>query len=258
MESQQKSEPLISALVVARNEAANLPDCLAGLAFCDEVVVLLDRCEDDSKSIAEACGARVIEGAWPVEGDRRNAGNAACRGAWVLEIDADERVGPDLAAEIESVCRAGRHDYYRIPFDNYIGRRLVRHGWGAQIGVNSVARLCRKGVKTWGRQRVHPKLDFAAGSREGPRLQNRLAHYADRNISDLLARLDRYSTARALDLKESGDIGSAFHNYRRIVSRFWKCFVSRKGYREGGLGFLVAACAGLYPILSYLKARYDD
>jgi hypothetical protein len=85
-----------------------------------------------------------------------------------------------------------------------------------------------------------------------------MAHYVDRNISDMIQRLDRYTSARALDLRDSGDIGSAFHNYRRIVSRFWKCFVSRKGYREGGLGFLIAVCAGLYPLLSYLKARYAD
>ena len=141
--------------------------------------------------------------------------------------------------------------------DNYIGTRLVRYGWGAQFGVSSVPRLCRKGVKTWGPQRVHPKLTFAEDAVQGPPLRNRLVHYADRDISDMLQRLDRYTTARAADLRASGDIGSAFHNYRRIFSRFLKCYWGRKGYREGGLGFLIALCAGLYPILSYLKARYD-
>ncbi len=145
-----------------------------------------------------------------------------------------------------------------IPVDNYIGGRLVRHGWGAHIGVSSVARLCRRGIKTWGSQRVHPALAFAEGARRGPRLANRLVHYADRDIGDLWRRLDSYATARAADLRDSGDIGSAFHAYRRLFSRFFKCYIGRKGYREGHIGFLIALAAGLYPLLAYMKARYDD
>lgn len=248
---------LLSALVTARDEEANLAACLPGLAFADEVVVVLDRCSDGSRAVAERHAHRILEGAWPIQGERRNAGIAACRGAWVLEVDADERVTPELAAEVRRVAETSQADYHRIPFDNYVGDRLVRHGWGAQFGASSVARLCRKGVKTWGAQRVHPKLAFAAGARQGPPLENRLVHYVDRDISDMLRRLDSYTSRRAADLREAGDIGSAFHNYRRIASRFLKCYVARKGYREGGLGFLIALCAGLYPILSYLKARYD-
>jgi hypothetical protein len=59
-------------------------------------------------------------------------------------------------------------------------------------------------------------------------------------------------------LRRSGDIGTYRGNLRRIVTRFWKCYVSRKGYREGQYGFLIALCAALYPILSYLKARNED
>ena len=82
-------------------------------------------------------------------------------------------------------------------------------------------------------------------------------HYVDRNISDMILRLDRYTTVRARDLRESGDIGGFAHNVRRIFSRFYKCYVTRKGYREGQYGFLIALFAGLYPIMSYLKARLE-
>jgi len=248
----------VSALVVARDEEDNLADCLATLGFCDEIVVLLDRCRDGSKAVAERFTDRILEGAWPVEGARRNAGIEACGGEWILEVDADERASPELAAAVRSAVEADAYDYHRVPVDNYLGPRLVRHGWGAQFGRSSHAGLFRTGIKRWGGQRVHPRLTFAEGAREGPRLEGRLIHHIDRDISGLVRRLDRYSTARARDLRDSGDIGSAFHNYRRIVSRFWKCFVARKGYKEGGLGFLIALCAGLYPILSYLKARYEE
>jgi hypothetical protein len=104
-------------------------------------------------------------------------------------------------------------------------------------------------------QRVHPSLQWQ-GTR-GPRLENALAHHVDRDISDMLRRLDRYSSAKAADLLASGDIGTLPANLRRLVSRFWKCFFARKGYREGGYGLLIALCAGLYPLLSHLKARLE-
>lgn len=73
----------------------------------------------------------------------------------------------------------------------------------------------------------------------------------------MIQRLDRYSTMRARDLRESGDLGGLLSNVRRLFSRFIKCYVMRRGYREGGYGFLIALFAGLYPLLSYLKARYE-
>jgi len=249
------AEPRLSALVVARNEAAQLAECLSCLAFADEIVVVLDRCEDPSRGIAARFTERIIEGAWEREGPRRNAGIAACRGEWVVEIDADERVGPELAAEIRAVVATSPAGWHLIPVDNYVGGRLVRWGWGASFGRSAHAGLFRRGTKRWGDERVHPaiRLDGA----QGATLDSRLVHHVDRSISDMLRRLDRYTSLRAQDLRDSGDIGSFGHNLRRIVSRFWKCYIGRRGYREGPWGFLIALCAALYPILSYLKARLE-
>lgn len=248
------SDVQLSALVVCHNEERQLADCLAALTFADELVVVLDRCTDGSKAIAERFGARLLEGGWPIEGDRRNAGLDICRGDWILEVDADERVPRDLAREIRQAIGRAPPGYFLIPFDNYIGERLVRFGWGAAFGVSASPRLHSRGSKRWGQERVHPKL-ILRGMRQ--QLMTPMVHYVDRNISDMLRRLDRYSTARAADLRQSGDIGTLAANIRRIFSRFWKCYVARKGYREGAWGFLIALLAGLYPILSYLKARLE-
>jgi len=245
----------LSALVVARNEAARLPGCLAALAFADEIVVVLDRTTDDSRSVAEAAGARVVEGAWAVEGDRRNAGIAACTGPWILEVDADEIVPADLAAEIRATVADSSAARHLIPVDNYIGARLVRHGWGASFGKNAYPGLFRKGAKTWGRERVHPSLTFAGA--EGAPLRGRLIHHVDRNLSETIRRLDRYTEARAADLRERGDPDPTSRYVRRFFSRFWKCYVARKGYREGGYGLVLAALAGLYPLVSHLKAKHE-
>lgn len=248
----------LSAVISVRNEEAQLAECLQGLGFADEIVVLLDKCSDGSGDIARTFTDRVIDGAWEVEGDRRNAGIDACRGQWILEIDADERVSDALGAEIRDVIAKTPFDWHEILVDNHIGGKLVRWGWGASYGKAAYPGLFKKGVKVWGKNRVHPPLTWAEGAKKGPQLQNRLRHLVDRNISDMIRRLDSYSTARAKDLRQSGDIGTMRSNVRRIFSRFIKCYFFRKGYREGGYGFLIALFAGLYPMLSYLKATLED
>lgn len=248
------SGPRLSALVVAHNEEAQLADCLKTLAFADELVVVLDRCTDGTNGIAETCGARLVEGAWPLEGPRRNAGIAACSGDWILEVDADERVSPALAAEIRAAIAAHRDGHFLVPFDNYVGSRLVRYGWGGSWGVSAAPRLFARGGKHWGDQRIHPTVTLALPQR---RLREPMIHYVDRDISDMLQRLDRYTSARAADLRDSGNIGNLPSNIRRFFSRFLKCYVSRKGYREGAYGFLIAILAALYPVLSHLKARLE-
>jgi glycosyltransferase involved in cell wall biosynthesis len=245
----------LSALVVAHNEEERLAACLEKLAFADEIVVVLDKCSDGSKAIALRFTDRLLEGSWPLEGKRRNAGIDFCRGDWVVEIDADEHVTPELGEELASLAQGSPFDYHLIPVDNWVGAKLVRRGWGASFGKSAYPGLFRKGAKIWGHQRVHPTL-FLPG-RQGPVLTHRLQHYIDRNFSDMIRRFDTYSTARALDLRDQGHIGSGPHNVRRIISRFWRCYVSRGGWREGGHGFLIALFAALYPLVSYLKAKYD-
>jgi glycosyltransferase involved in cell wall biosynthesis len=245
----------LSALVVARDEEGQLADCLAGLGFADEIVVVLDRCRDGSAEVARGFTDRLVEGAWEREGPRRRAGVDACRGDWVFEVDADERVTPPLAAEIARVAAGSPCAWHLVPVDNYIGRRLVRRGWGASFGRSAHAALFRKGAKDWGEERVHPAVMLAGTG--GARLSAPIVHFVDSDISAMLRRLDRYSSLRAQDLRDSGDIGGYGRNLRRIVSRFWKCYIARKGYREGPYGFLIALCAALYPILSYLKARFE-
>jgi glycosyltransferase involved in cell wall biosynthesis len=248
--------PRLSALVVARNEAARLPACLASLRQADEILLVLDRSTDASAEIGRAHGARLLQGGWELEGERRNAGIAACTGDWILEVDADERVPPALWEAIRRVVATSPHAFHRVRIDNYVGERLILHGWGGSFGTTLKPVLFRRGAKHWRAQRVHPGLDWTGT--EGERITVAgIRHEVDRDISDMLRRLDRYSSAKAADLLAAGEIGSMPGNLRRFVSRFLKCYVSRKGWKEGGWGLLVSLCAGLFPLLSFLKARLE-
>jgi glycosyltransferase involved in cell wall biosynthesis len=228
----------LSALVVVHNEEERLAACLEKLAFADEIVVVLDKCTDGSKAIARGFTDRLVEGSWEREGPRRNTGIDFCRGDWILEVDADEHVPAELAAEIRRVIDVTPHGYHILLVDNWIGPRLVRYGWGASFGKAAYPGLFRKEAKRWGDERVHPKLTLIGS--KGPALTHHIQHYVDRNISDMIRRFDAYTTARAKDLRESGNVGSGLNNVRRIFSRFWRCYVRAKGWKEGGHGFLIA------------------
>jgi len=141
----------LSALIVAHNEEAILNDCLKRLAFADEIVVVLDRCTDQTKDIALFHGAKIIEGAWDIEGERRMTGIEACAGPWILEVDADEWVEEPLAQEISAVVVADTADFYFTPIHNYVHGRWVKHGWMAALAPDLRGSLFRKDKKAWAR-----------------------------------------------------------------------------------------------------------
>lgn len=248
--------PTLTAVVVAHNEAARLPACLETLRFADAIIVLLDKTTDNSAVIAAAVGATVLTGSYEREGDRRNTALAAVTTDWILEVDADERVSPELANEIRAAIRHPATAGFKLRVDNFIGDRLVKHGWGGSFGKHTSLCLFRRGTKHWGNQRLHPKVTFTGML--GGILDNPLQHYVDDSLSDTIARLNRYTTARAQDIREHQDGGTLAGAIRRLFSRFWKCYVGRQGYREGVYGLVIALAAGLYPLLSYCKAHSDD
>ena len=237
-----------------RNEEAILEDCLTRLAFADELVVVLDRCTDGSRVIAARYADTLIEGAWEIEGDRRNLGIRACSGEWVLEIDADEWVAEDMGREVRSVIATDAYDAFDYPVLNHVGGRLLRYGWGGLFGATAFPGLFRSGYKRWGHARVHPHVEV--GGRRGPMLANGVLHHVDRSISDMLRRLDRCTDLRALDLIELGEANVGLTELmRRTISRFWKIFVVRKGYKEKEIGFMIALCGAIYPLIAHIKAQ---
>lgn len=247
-----KPRKTLSCLVVARNEQAMLPDCLASLTFADQIVVVLDRTTDSSRQIAESAGALVIEGSWESEGARRNTGIEACTSDWILEVDADERATDAVAQEVTSRIQTSPPGISLIPIRNIINGREVKYGWGAYNGAASAPRLFSKGAKIWGPERVHPSL--VTGDKLD-RLEHGLLHLVDRDISDMINRMNRYTDLMARDVVEKECVPSLPSALRRIFSRGWKSYISRKGYREGYYGIALAFFAAGYSLLIHIKAR---
>ena len=126
----------LSALIVVHNEEKQLKKCLQTLKFANEIVVILDKCTDKSKSIAQKFSNKIFQGSWDIEGERRNFGIEKCSGDWILEIDADERIPKKLQKEILSITQNSRSDWHPINVENYFGERVV-----STVGVVTLVNL---------------------------------------------------------------------------------------------------------------------
>ena len=244
----------ISAVIVAHNEEKKIEACLKSLNFVDEIVVVLDKCTDGTKEIVQKYTNKIVEGSWNIEGARRNVAVNSASGDWILEIDADERISKELSEEILQVTKNLEPCAFIAPIANYIGTRYVKYGWLRTLGVLERQTMHYQGLKNYHEDKeIHPTADLKA---EIKYLKNPITHLVDDDISDLLARFNRYTTWRSKDIISSNAVEEGF--IKKIATfklRFFKSFIVKKGYKEGWLGFLLAILAATYPIVSYLKAK---
>ncbi len=243
----------ISAVIVAHNEEKKIEDCLRSLDFADEIVVVLDKCTDRTKEIVLKFTDKIIEGSWKIEGARRNVALNAATGDWILEIDADERISSELKTEILAIKNSAPCGFF-VPIANYIGKRWVKYGWLRTLGVLRRETLTYRGLKRYDEDKeIHPTFKLSA---EIKSLKNPIIHLVDEDISDLMARFNRYTSWKANDMIARKKIrGGFFRSIFDFKLRFFKSFVIKKGYKEGSLGVLIALLCGLYPLVSYLKAK---
>ena len=245
----------ISALIVAHNEEDKIEECLKSLVFADEIVVVLDKCTDSTKDIVEKYTQKIIEGSWDIEGIRRNIGLEECSFEWILEIDADERVSKELSNELIEAAQKDEYDSYILKMDNYVGERLVKYGWLRTIGVLDKKIFIRKGLKKYKQDsQIHPDFEISGSV---AKLNNRLTHKMDSDISALIARFNRNTSWRAKDMLENAvNVNySTLKEIFNIKKRFVKSFIAKKGYKEGALGLLIGMLCALYPFISRIKAK---
>jgi glycosyltransferase involved in cell wall biosynthesis len=248
----------VTALVCVQNQEARLAECLRSLDFCDQVVVVADRCTDRSLEIARRAGADVVAGIFPLEHQRKLAGLAAATGDWILEIEPDERVDSALAWEIRATLKmsaraGGLGDHFEVPIHHYLGDDAVRQGWAGALGETNAVRLYRPGVKHWRARRRDSGL--VLGGRPAGALKGAIRHSAGRGVTDLVESFNRLTALRAEDLADLGDPGRLAPAVLGGFAAFCKSYVARGGWREGGIGLMLALLCGFFPVVSQLKAH---
>jgi glycosyltransferase involved in cell wall biosynthesis len=238
----------LSAVVIARNEARHIEACLRSVAFCDEVIVVDSGSTDDTVERARALGAKVTQTPdWPGFGPQKNRALQQATGDWVLSIDADERVTPELAAQIRAAVAAPRFDAYSLNrHSSYCGQYIDHSGWYP----DRLVRLFRRGAARFSDDLVHERLlyDGAVG-----RLEGELLHESFDDFEAVLDKLNRYSTAGAQALHARGAKGSFGKAVLHGAWAFARTYVLRRGFLDGRLGFALAVSNAEGTYYRYLK-----
>jgi glycosyltransferase involved in cell wall biosynthesis len=238
----------LSAIIITKNEEANIAACLESLAFCDERIVVDAGSTDATVSIATAKGARVVHHDWKGFGPQKNFALSLSEGEWVLSIDADERVSPALAREIARAIVEGRADGYEIPrLSSFVGREMRHSGWFP----DRVLRLFRRGKACFSDDLVHERVIC-----DGPvlRLTEQLQHFSVTRLEEALSRVDRYSSAGAEMLIAGGRRVSFMSGITHGLWSFFRAYVLRLGFLDGREGFLLAVANAEGTYYRYMKA----
>ena len=240
--------PRLSVVVITRNEAANIGAALRSVRWADELVVVDSGSTDDTVRIAGEIADRVTAHDWAGYGAQKNHATALAAHDWVLSLDADERVSPALAREIQALLRADPAARgYRVPrVTRYLGRWVRSTDWYPDLQL----RLYDRRAARWNQRLVHESVAV-----DGPvgRLQGELEHHAYRDVSHHLQTIDRYTTLAARQMHREGRRGGWVDLAVRPLAAFLRNYVVRRGVRDGVRGLIVSILNAGYVFLKFVK-----
>jgi glycosyltransferase involved in cell wall biosynthesis len=239
----------VSAIIVCYNEEENIRACLESVAWCDEIVVVDAHSTDRTRDIVREFTDRVFIRDWPGYREQKQFALDQASLEWVLNLDADERVSPELRAEIQQELADGAPgiDGFFIPrLVHYLGRWWYRGGWYPDYRL----RLFRRARARWGGVNPHEKVLIEGKTR---RLSGSLLHFTYADVSQHLLTVNRLTDISAIEALKRERVSSA----RLVLRPAWRVFRSLivdRGIVEGWPGLFVAVTAGFYVFLKYAKA----
>ncbi len=250
----------LSVVVAVKNEAHQIRECLEGLRFADEIVVVDMQSSDGTADLARSLAHKVIVedgGPHGLIHVNKNRGFEAAAGPWILNLDADERLTPELRDEILGVLRAPHPDVaaYALPFTHYFFGKYLKHG-GFR---GSLVRFFRKGKLRYPEDRAHstPIVDGKIAE-----LENLVVHFNHLRIADFVQKMNLYTSADARLLLEHGHGGLRnrplpknleWKLFQAPLSVFWNRYIRHAGFLDGVHGLVAAALMGFYQFVEYAK-----
>ena len=238
----------LSAVIITKNEADNIADALESIAWIDDVVVVDSGSSDDTVVIARRYTDRVTVREWEGYGAQKNHASGLAAHDWVFSLDADERVSPELALEIQDLMRAGPTvQGYRIPrTTRHLGRWIRSTDWYPDRQL----RLYDRRAASWNTHYVHESVDVEG--RVG-RLKSEIHHLAYRDLSHHLETIDRYTTLAAQQMETDGRRAGWLDLLVHPPLAFLRNYVLRRGFRDGVPGLMVSLMNSYYVFLKFAK-----
>mgnify|MGYP001149235142 CR=1 FL=1 len=238
----------LSVIVITKNEARHIGDCLDSVSFADEIIVVDSGSTDATREIAQAKGAKVhVTDDWPGFGPQKNRALDLATQEWVLSIDADERVTPELAEAIGRALANPSAQAYKIArLSNFCGRWIRHSGWWP----DHVLRLFKRGSARFTDAAVHESVQASGAVAV---LDGHFLHYPYADLESMIAKVNRYSTdaaammhARGKTTSVPGVLGHAFWTFVRI-------YIIRRGFLDGREGVILAVTAAAGSFFRYSK-----
>lgn len=245
--------PRLTGIILTYNEAEHIQACIESLQFADEVMVFDSFSTDETVGLAQAAGARVLQRIFDHYAGQRNAALAAVRETadWVLFVDADERVTPELAAEVQRVIQNPGHCAgYRIPRLNYLFGKLTK---GAGWYPDYQTRLLKVGAAQYDPARQVHEVTVLQGE-EGT-LQAHFIHYNYKNMAQFIHKQQKYVAYDARILQEQGIRPKPWTYFTQPLRHFYWRFITLKGYADGWHGFRLSSIMAWYEFKKYVLLR---
>jgi len=239
----------LSVVTITLNEEHNIVECLKSVSWADELIVVDSGSSDRTVDLARQAGARVLQLPWRGYGATKNDALRYAAGDWILWLDADERVPPELAAEIRDIV--GRSDVSSPGFTVarrafFLGKWIRHCGWYP----SRVTRLFRRSKGRFSENRVHEQLILEGDTGQ---LRNDLLHFTDPHLYHYFEKFNRYTSLAAEDLHAAGARFSLYDVLVRPPFVFLKMFVVRRGFLDGMHGFVLSLASMAYVFVKYAK-----
>jgi glycosyltransferase involved in cell wall biosynthesis len=242
--------PKVTVTIITKNEAADIAAALDSAAWADERIVVDSCSTDDTVAIASRHGARVTSREWPGYVAQKNYAASLANHDWILSLDADERVTPELAAEIAATLRQEPPERgFRIPRVTFhLGRWIRTTDWYPDRQL----RLYDRRAAEWTGAHVHEGVTVTG--RVG-RLRHELQHYAYRDIAEHVETINQYTTLAARQMFEQGRRATAIDPPIQAAFAFFRNFVLKRGFLDGAAGLTISRMNARYVFLKFSKLR---
>jgi glycosyltransferase involved in cell wall biosynthesis len=240
--------PKLSVTLITHNESANLGAALQSVSWADEIVVVDSGSDDDTVAVAQRYTPRVVVKAWAGYAEQKNYAASIAVHDWILSLDADERVTPALANEIQTTLSTEPpHAGYRMPRVAYhLGRWIRTTDWYPDDQL----RLYDRRVARWAGRYVHESIKTTGSVGQ---LAGELQHYPYPGIGDHLETIDRYTTLAAQQMHEDGRRAGLLQMAGHPPLAFLRNYLLRGGFRDGVPGFIISTLNAYYVFLKFSK-----
>lgn len=240
----------ISVVTLTKNSQEIIEDCLKSVyGWVEEIIILNDMSTDKTLEIAAKYTDKIFTQKWAKEGAQRNFAYSKASCDYILSLDSDERVTPELKEEIIEIFKQGpKYNGYNIPHRNFIGNHWIRYGgWYP----NAKLKLFRKDKFKYEEEaEYHPRALMEGKTYT---LKSDLIHYAYRSFENLFAKINHQTNFEAKKWARDGRKMSFSICMGRLISRFLKFYFVKQGYKEGFIGFMMASADSFYQIMTYSK-----